>query len=148
MSNVFAEPALPLPASISRGFATYAPAGETVTVRHALGYDVFVELVGVERARPMSAEGALDEIVSRARAIGESPDDLERSAVIFLGNKITEELPKSEWRAYGTSGLEITTGIVAYNLVAAVRSACEGSKDPREGLRRFLAMARGGWPVS
>ena len=147
MSNVFAGPALPLPAGIPRGFATYAPAGEPVIVRHALGYDAFVELVGVEHARQMSAEAALEEIVSRARAIRKSRHDLERSAVIFLGNKITEELPNAEWRAYGTSGLEITTGIVAYDVVAAVRSACEGSKDPREGLRRFLAMARGAGPA-
>jgi hypothetical protein len=148
MSNIFSDSALPLPAGIPREVASYAPAGETVTVRHALGYDAFVELVGVELAREISAEAALDEIVSRARAIRDSPHDLERSAVIFLGNKITEELPNAEWRAYGNSGLEITTGIVAYNVVAAVRSACEGTNDPREGLRRFLTMARGGGPTS
>ena len=124
------------------------PAGETVTVRHALGYEAFVELVGVERARQMSAEAALDEIVSSARAIRESPHDLERSAVIFLGNKIAEELPNAEWRAYGTSGLEITTGIVAYDVAGAVRSACDESRDPQEGLRRFFYLARGGEPKS
>ncbi|WP_440709884.1 hypothetical protein [Herbiconiux sp. YIM B11900] len=148
MSNAFVGPALPLTTGIPRGFATYAPAGETITGRHAVGYDAFVELVGVERARSMSADGALVEIVSRARAIRESPDDLERSAVIFLGNKITQELPNAEWRAYGTSGLEISTGTAAYNVAGAVRSACEDPKDPREGLRRFFALARGGEPKS
>lgn len=148
MSNVFAGPALPLPLGIPRGIATYAPAREIVAVRHALGYDAFVALVGVERARQMSAQATLDEIVSCARAIQESPHDLEQSTVIFLGNKITEELPTAVWRAYGTSGLEIATGTAAYNVVGAVQSACDESKDPREGLRQFLDLARGGEPKS
>lgn len=84
MSNIFAGRILPLPADIPRGFATYAPASEIVAVRYAVGYDAFVHLVGVDRARQISAEAALDEIVSRAQvAIRESPDDLERSTVTF-----------------------------------------------------------------
>jgi hypothetical protein len=143
MSNIFAGRALPLPDGMRRGSASFAPAAALATVRHALGYQAFVAFVGVERARQLSAETTLDEILIHARSIRDFPRDLERAAAIFLGNKIAEDLAGAEWRAYGATGLEIASGSLSYDVVGAVHSARDESKDPRPGLRRFLSMARG-----
>lgn len=146
MSNIFSASAFPLPTGIRRGMARFASAGKTRPVRHALGYDIFVEFIGMADAARMSAEDALTEIESRAGAIRKSGLGLERSAIVFLGNKVIEELPEAEWRVYGTHGLEIATGATAFDVARAVRAACDGSGDPREGLRRFLDSARSGRP--
>ncbi|WPO87595.1 hypothetical protein SCB71_04945 [Herbiconiux sp. KACC 21604] len=146
--ELFADTAHPLPSSIPRGVDAYAPGEAQITVRHAQGYEAFVELVGEENALRMSAEDTLAFILSYASSICSSRDGLQRSAAIFLGNKVAAELPHAEWRAYGESGLEIAAEDASFDVVAAVRAACEGFGDPRGGLGRFLEMARGGEPQS
>lgn len=87
MSNPFDGDARGLPASVPRGVAAFVPEETAVPVRHAIGYDDFVLLVGRANAINWSAEATLTAIAIRGDELLESHPAFLRSAAIFLGNR-------------------------------------------------------------